>query len=104
NVQFEAVAVLQGGRYKGSPIAFAENLKDRRGYHTGWIWVNDEPQRLHLADIDEFDITDAAPLRDGSVVVLERRFRWTEGVKMRLRLLSPDEIAPGADMQGEVLL
>jgi hypothetical protein len=35
--------------------------------------------------------------------VLERRFRWTEGVKMRIRLLGADQIAPGATLQGETL-
>lgn len=104
NSQFEAVAVLQGGRFKGSPIAIAERLMDQRGLHTGWIWVDDEPRRLYLTDVGEFDITDAEPLRDGSLLVLERRFRWSEGVKMRLRLISPEEIGPGAVMQGEVLL
>ena len=104
NTGFESVAVLQGGRFKGSVIAFSERLTDERGHHTGWIWVDGEPRMLHLTDIGGFDVTDAAPLRDGGLLVLERRFRWTEGVKMRLRLLRPDEIAPGAVMQGEVLL
>lgn len=104
NMQYEAIAVLQGGRFKGSTIAFAERMPDRRGLHTGWIWIDDEPRRLHLTDIGGFDITDAAALRDGSLILLERRFRWSEGVRMRLRLLNANEIAPGADMQGEVLL
>lgn len=104
NMGFESVAVLQAGRFKGSTIAFAERMPDERGHHTGWIWINDEPRKLQLTDIDGFDITDAAPLRDGGLLVLERRFRWTEGVKMRLRLLRPGEIAPGAVMQGEVLI
>jgi len=104
NTGFESAAVLQAGRFKGSTIAFSERLPDERGHHTGWIWVNDKPRTLYLTNIDGFDITDAAPLRDGGLVVLERRFRWTEGVRMRLRLLRAGEIAPGAVMQGEVLL
>jgi len=40
-----------------------------------------------------------AALPDGSLIVLERRFRWSEGVKMRLRLIR----AAGA-FDGEVLL
>ncbi len=104
NAGFESVSVLQGGRFKGSPIAFSERLPNAEGHHTGWIWVNGESRRLHLTDMGGYDITDAAPLRDGGLLVLERRFRWTEGVKMRLRLLKAAEILPGAIMQGEVLL
>ena len=103
NQGFEAVSVLRGGPFKGSIIAFAERLEDERGHHTGWLWVEGKPQKLHLVDIGGFDITDAASLDDGGLLVLERRFRWTEGVRMRLRLIRPDELSPGAVMQGEVL-
>ncbi len=33
---------------------------------------------LHLTDIGGFDVTDAAPLREGGLLVLERRFRWSK--------------------------
>jgi len=36
--------------------------------------------------------------------VLERRFRWSEGVKSRLRLVRRDELKPGERIEGEVLL
>ena len=88
NQGIEALAVLKGGPYKGSVVAFAERFTRGSGYHTGWIWVGGgEPQRIQLQDIDGFNITDAAGLPDGSLLVLERYFRWTEGVKMRLRHL-----------------
>jgi hypothetical protein len=37
-------------------------------------------------------------------VLLERRFRFSEGIKMRVRRLFANEIKRGALMQGEVLL
>ena len=85
NQGIEALAVLKGGPYKGCVVAFAERFTRGSGYHTGWIWVGGEPQRFQLQDIDGFNITDAAGLADGGLLVLERYFRWTEGVKMRLR-------------------
>ena len=103
NRGIEAVSVLRGGPLKDSTIVFAERLKDERGHHTGWVWVDGKPQKLHLADIGGFDITDSAALDDGGLIVLERRFNWIEGLKMRLRLLRPEEIAVGAVMRGEVL-
>ncbi len=73
--------------------------------HAGWIWTGGgEPKRFSLTDIGGFDITDAAGLPDGSLVVLERRFRWTEGVKMRLRQIKAADLKPGAVVAGEVLM
>jgi hypothetical protein len=106
NQGIEAVAVLKGGPRKGSIIAFAERLTRGSGYHTGWIWGPGgagEAQKLQLQDIDGFNITDAASLQDGSLIVLERYFRWSEGVKMRLRHLEAAEIAPGARLTGRTL-
>ena len=96
NQGIEALAVLQAGPLRGSVVAFAERFTRGSGYHTGWIWIRGEPQRFQLQDIDGFNITDAAGLPDGGLLVLERYFRWTAGVKMRIRRLAPGEIVPGA--------
>ncbi len=103
NTSFESVSVLRGGRHKGSVIAFSERLTNKDGNHTGWIWINGTPRALHITDPGGFDITDTTPLPDGGLLVLERRFRWTEGVKMRIRLLNAGEITPGATLEGETL-
>ncbi len=102
----EALTVVRGGRSKGALVAIAESFKDSAGNHTGWIWptIGGSPQRFHLADMGEFNITDAASLDNGDLIVLERRFRWLEGVKMRLRRIAAGELRPGARITGEVLL
>ncbi|KAB2912544.1 MAG: hypothetical protein F9K29_18720 [Hyphomicrobiaceae bacterium] len=104
NQGFEALTVLRAGAFKGAAVAFAERLTGGSGYHTGWIWIDNEPKRFQLRDIDEFNITGAVGLPDGGLLVLERSFRWTEGVKMRLRRLMPEEVRPGARVNGRVLL
>ena len=104
NQGFEALAVIRGGPLQGSLVAFAERYTRGSGYHTGWIWVRGEPQRFQLRDDDEFNITDAAALPDGGLLVLERFFRWTSGVKMRIRRLEPNEVTPGARAVGQVLI
>lgn len=104
NKGFEAVAVMQGGPHKGAPIAFAEKYLDANGHHTGWLWIGGEPQRLAVRDIGDFELTDVKSLADGSLLLLERRFRWLEGVKMRLRLIKAAAVQPGAVLDGEVLL
>ncbi len=104
NKGFEAVAVLKGGRYSGSVIAFAERYPGPTARHTGWLWLNGRPRMLHLTDIGGFEVTDAASLDDGSLLVLERRFRWTEGVHMRIRRIAAEAIKPDAELGGETLI
>jgi hypothetical protein len=104
NSGLEAIAVLRGGSYSGSIVAFAERLRDKSGDNTGWLWAGGKPQQFHLTDAGEYDVTDAAALPDGSLLVLERRFRWSEGVKGRLRLIRRTELHPGARIEGETLL
>lgn len=101
---FEAVAKIQSGRHKGAIVAFAERLQDRNGHHAAWILSSGRAMPFALTDIAGFDPTDAVGLANGDLILLERRFRWTEGIKMRIRLIRAGEIAPGAVIKGEVLI
>ena len=38
------------------------------------------------------------------IPILERRFRFSEGIQMRIRRISQSELEPGALIEGEVLL
>ncbi len=104
NKGLEALAILRAGPNKGSLVAFAENLRDAAGDHTGWLWIKNKPVEIHLTNPGDYDVTDAAGLPDGGLLVLERRFRWSEGVKSRLRLIRHDELKPGERIEGEMLL
>lgn len=102
----EAATIIRGGRAKGALVAMAEVYKSKTGEHTGWIWPrpSGEPKKFHITDIGEFNITDVASLDNGDLLVLERRFRWLEGVKMRLRHVAADDLRPGARIEGETLI
>ena len=104
NTGFEALTVMKGGRYRGRPIAIAERLFDHAGNHTGWIWIDTHPETFHLRNIGDFDITDVASLDDGTLFVLERRFRWLDGVKMRIRRIPASALQPGVTLDGEILI
>jgi hypothetical protein len=104
NRGLEAIGVLKGGAYKGSLIAFAERLLDKSGNHTGWLWTSMGPQAVHLKNIGGYDITDLSTLDDGTVFVLERRFNWLEGLKIRVRRIPPGELQPGQTAVGDILL
>lgn len=100
----EGLAVLRGGKRKGTILTFLEGhlTKDKR--HRGWLLGRGKGKKIWLRDRGGFSVTDLTGLPDGSVLVLERRFRWSEGVKMRLRLLPAQSIRPGAVLEGEVLV
>lgn len=103
NKGFEALTTIAGGPLQGATLAISERLMDADGQHTGWLWVKGEPRRIAVKDIGEFDITSAASLADGAVLILERRFRWSEGVKMRLRYVKAQMLASSAVIEGETL-
>lgn len=102
----EATTIIRGGRAKGTLVAFGEAYKNKAGEHTGWIWPSPggEPKKFHMTDIGEFNVTDIAGLDNGDMLVLERRFRWLEGVKMRIRRIAAGDLKPGARLEGEVLI
>lgn len=104
NEGLEGVAVLHAGPLAGSLVAFAEHLPDGKGRHTGWVWVKGKPRAMSLTNPDDFSVTDAVGLADGDLLVLERRFRLLEGVRMRLRHIRADDIRPGAALDGDVLI
>lgn len=104
NDGFEAVTQLKGGALAGQTVAIVEGQLNVDGHHPGWIWSVGAPQAFALTDIGGFSITDIAATPDGGMLVLERRYRPTEGVKMRVRRVPASEIKPGAVIHGEILL
>ncbi|MGH6865623.1 MAG: esterase-like activity of phytase family protein, partial [Methyloceanibacter sp.] len=104
NQGIEAIAVVSAGRFKGTLLAFSERLKDQNGNLQGWLIGGPSPGLITVKRLGGFDITDAAPLPDGDIVLLERRFRYSEGIKMRLRRIAASELKRGTLFSGEVLL
>jgi hypothetical protein len=105
NGGFEAIAVLRGGPNKDKLVAFSESSRDKRGNYVGWIWEGKErPRKFHMTNDGDYDVTDTAPLPDGGLLVLERRFRFSEGVRMRLRLIGAKQLRPGAVIDADILV
>jgi hypothetical protein len=104
NSGIEAMAYIKTGRLKGTLVAFGEHLTDKNGNLQGWLIGGPSPGTIVLKRLAGFDVTDAAPLPDGGIVVLERRFRFSEGIKMRIRRIAASELKPGRLIEGEVLL
>jgi hypothetical protein len=52
----------------------------------------------------DYDVSDAALLPGGDVLLLERKFSWTSGLAVRIRRIALGAIRPGAVVDGPVLL
>lgn len=104
NQGLEAIATIQAGRMKGTVVTFSERLKDRNGNLIGWLLGGPSPGTIIIRRLGGFDITGAAGLPDGGLLLLERRFRYSEGVKMRIRRIAPADLRPGRLITGETLL
>jgi hypothetical protein len=104
NQGFEAMTVMKGGPHKGAIVALSERLYDPARNHTGWFQSGSGWETFHLTNIGDFDLTDIASLDDGTMFVLERRFRWLEGVKMRIRRFDAGTLQAGKTSDGETLI
>jgi hypothetical protein len=118
NKSLESVCTIGGGPNKGSIVTLSERFPNKDGSHTGWMYPGTAAngvaavttasgwKTLSISNIGEYDLTDCHGLADGSLLVLERRFRWSswyEGVKGRLRRFSAEEIRTGR-LEGEILM
>ncbi len=104
NKALESLAVLRAGPYVGAAIGFSERRAHISGDSLGWLFHDGKAEQVRLKRSNMFDITDAAALPDGGLVVLERYFAGiARGVFMRIRRIDAADIEPGARLEGEVL-
>jgi hypothetical protein len=103
NVGIESIAYLSSGPLAGSFVSFAERTTDDKGGLIGWIFSGAASRTITLAPIGTFDISDIATMPDGGLLVLERRFRWSEGISIRIRRLSPKALQARQPMLGETI-
>jgi hypothetical protein len=88
----------------GTLIAISERGLDADGNIKGFLIGGKMPGEFTVKRIGSFDITDCALLPDGGLLILERFFSWRQGVAVRLRRVSLAAIAPGAVLDGPVLM
>lgn len=88
----------------GALLAFSERALDRDGNIRGLILGGPSPGEFTVRRSKNFDITDAALIPGGDIVILERYFSWLGGLGMRIRLIRLADIRPGALLDGTVLI
>lgn len=92
------------GPNDGTLIMFAEGRRTFSGDLRGWMIRRGASKEIFLKPIGGYDITGLAAMPDGGFLTLERRFRWSEGVKMRIRRVRAAELASAKVMVGETLI
>ncbi|WP_102868964.1 esterase-like activity of phytase family protein [Pseudovibrio exalbescens] len=104
NKGLEALAAgLPDTPHAGKLIAIAERGRSLTDHRTGFILGAGKPASFSVLRDGNFDVTDAAFLPSGDLLILERLFNLREGLQMRLRLVPANELQPGANIKGRML-
>jgi hypothetical protein len=87
----------------GTLIAISERGLDKMGNLRAFLIGGAAPGTFAIKRIEKFDITDAALLPDGDLLILERSFSWPEGLFVQIRRIRIGDIKPDAVVDGPVL-
>jgi hypothetical protein len=103
NGGLEVIAALPDGRTLGLCERHAPKAA---GLRRGWVVSADGKQArpIDYPVSESFVPTDAAALRDGSVLVVERAFSLLTGVRARIRRVAARELQPGGKLAPQELL
>jgi hypothetical protein len=105
NQGLEAIAVAPAaGPLAGATVVLAERSLDARNNHRGFVLAGPRAGEFFVVRSSDFDITDAAFLPDGDLLLLERRFSYSAGFAMRIRRIAAAAIRPGATVHGDTLI
>lgn len=105
NRGLEALAIVPTGPYAGSLIGVGERpFEGKDGPLSPGFFFTGPGGGFEIVRHDGFDITDAAFLPTGDLLLLERRFAWLSGVAMRIRRIDGKALRPGARLDGESLV
>lgn len=105
NQGLEAIALPPpSSPLEGSTVLIAERSLDKAGNHRAFIVGGPLAGAFSIKRSDDFDVSDAAFLPGGDLLILERSFSYAEGFAMRIRRIAGARIKPGAVLDGPVLI
>jgi hypothetical protein len=97
------VFVPKGFALAGTLIAISERGLDKAGNILAFLIGGPTPGGFAVKRSASYDISDAALLPGGDLLLLERKFSWTGGLSVRMRRLALGDIKPGALVDGPAL-
>jgi hypothetical protein len=87
------VFVPKGLVLAGTLIAISERGLDKAGNTVGFLIGGPSPGSFAVKRSSNYDVTDAALLPGGDVLLLERRFSWDSGLAIRMRRVALGDIS-----------
>lgn len=105
NKSLESVAVgPPNSPLSGSIITIAERGKSLDHHRPAWIIGDPKEGKFWIKKQGNYDVTDAAFLPNGDLLILERLFNLSEGLGMRIRQLDGSNLRPNHLHTGKTLL
>jgi hypothetical protein len=103
------VFVPKGFALAGTLIAISERGLDKAGNIIGFLiggpsLGGSSSGTFAVKRSASYDISDAALLPGGDLLILERKFSWTSGLSIRMRRIALGDVKPGALLDGPTLL
>jgi hypothetical protein len=87
----------------GTLIAISERGLDKERNILAFLIGGPRPGTFTVKRNADYDVSDAAQLPSGDLLILERKFSWTSGLFIRIRRLKLADIGPGALVDGPTL-
>ena len=100
NGGIEGLTSLPDGRL----LALTEEFANPDGSFKGWLLDGDRFAELSYLPAKGFRVTDSAALKNGDVLVLERRYVPFGILSARVTMIDAKKIQPGAKLSGQELL
>jgi hypothetical protein len=102
NRGLEAIAVAPAS-IEADYLIIAEQPAEGEDTIPGWIKSDGEFRSLAVAYSDRYSVTDAAFLRSGDLLILERRFNLLDGIGTRIRRIAGDDLRKDRALDGTIL-
>ncbi|MEM8811542.1 MAG: esterase-like activity of phytase family protein [Pseudomonadota bacterium] len=105
NKGIETVAVGRPAtKSDGLVVLIAERGQPAGADIPGWLSRGSgQTGSFSVRQRNDFDVTDAAFLPDGDLMLLERRFNYRDGIHMRLRRIPLTALRPGTVVDGPIV-
>lgn len=88
----------------GNLVAISEGSINPQGDLFAFVLSGARRGTFFVKARDDFNVTDAAFLPDGDLLLLERRFSLSRGLGMRIRHIASADIGPGQTVDGPMLM
>ncbi|MDB5522261.1 MAG: phytase-like protein [Rhizobium sp.] len=92
------------GPLQGALMFVAERSYNSEGDFIAGVQSGPMKGTFYVERLAPYDITDGVFLEDGSFLLLERKFGLRDGIGIRIRKFSGDDIKPDATIKGETLM